>query len=124
MPRTWPIPAEVYDRCIGQTFPMWLKERGGIAVYENRMFDSSQFGSTAYLPASYIAEDNLMHPAPGWIGDLPSTRKELVSIITLETAGGLQNALAQFVVNEEPKTELESQTPSRKRGRPGRLRTY
>jgi hypothetical protein len=99
---------------------MWLKERGGIAIYENRMMDSSQYGSTAYLPARYIAEDNLMHPAPPWIGDMPSSRKELVGIVTLETAGGLENALANFVVHEEPKIEPEIQRLSHKRGKPAR----
>jgi hypothetical protein len=124
MPGPWPVPADAYDRCIGQTFPMWLKERGGIAIYENRMMDSTQYGTTAYLPASYIAEDNLMHPAPPWIGDMPSSRRELIGIVTLETAGGLENALANFVVQEEPKTEPETRRPSRKRDKPAWYRMY
>jgi len=96
----WTISPENYELCVKELFPMWLKERGGIIVYENHMFDSSSFGGQTFLPARYIAEDNKMHDAPGEYrphGGLPSFREQKVDHIKLEDFASVDEALKCFV---------------------------
>jgi len=96
--RPWTVALENYGRCMKDLFPMWLKERGGIVVYENHMMDSSHFGDKSFMPARFIAaEDDQLHEAPPRIGDVPSRFQERVDTITLEEfAGELDKALACF----------------------------
>jgi hypothetical protein len=97
MSRPWPIDKENYERCVKGLFPQWLKERGGVVVYENHMMDSSQRGVLAFMPARFVATDNLMHDAPPRIGDVPSRFQERVDTVRLEEfAGELDKALACF----------------------------
>jgi hypothetical protein len=94
--------------CIYDLFPKWLKERGGIVVYENHMMDSSRLGDRTYMPARYVAsEDNQLHDAPEEYrpnGGLPSLRQQKVDKVTLgEFGGDLEQALACFRKEEEEK---------------------
>lgn len=85
-------------------FPKWLKERGGIVVYENHMFDSSCFGDKTFMPARYEAEDNQMHDAPEEHrpnGGLPSMRQQKVDHIKLEDFPGIEDALKCFIKEAE-----------------------
>ena len=50
MARPWSVTAENWERCM-TLFPTWLRERGGIVVYENHVFDSSRFGDKTFMPA-------------------------------------------------------------------------
>jgi len=102
MARPWKVSPEVYQRCMRQLFPVWLKERGGVVVYENHMMDSSHLGDRSFMPAKYIAEeDNQLHDAPQELrpnGGVPSMRQQRVDHITLEEfANELDKALACFV---------------------------
>ena len=98
--RPWSIAPENYARCIEDLFPKWLKDRGGIVVYENHFFDSSSFGDKTFMPARYVAEeDNKMHDAPNEYrpnGGVPSMRQQKVDHITLDEFGGIKEALACF----------------------------
>lgn len=97
MGRPWKISAGSYGQCM-RLFPTWLKERGGIVVYENHMMDSSHFGDRSFMPAKYYAqEDDQLHDAPDRIGDVPSRFQEKTDHITLKEFGGeLLKALACF----------------------------
>lgn len=106
MARPWSVAPENWDLCINDLFPMWLRERGGIVVYENHMLDSSSMGDKTFLPARYIAEeDNQLHDAPDEHrphGGLPSLRQQKVDTVTLdEFDGDMDKALACFVWKEE-----------------------
>jgi len=92
-----------------ELFSTWLKERGGIVIYENHVMDSSHFGSTAYMPAQYIAdEDGELHDAPDEYrpnGGLPSMRQQKVDTITLaEFDGDMNKALECFAKKESDGT--------------------
>lgn len=99
MGRPWKIRSDAYQRCMTDLFPLWLKERGGVVVYENHMMDSSHFGDRSFMPAKFCAqEDNQLHDAPKRIGDVPSRLQEKVDHIKLEEfASELNRALACFV---------------------------
>jgi hypothetical protein len=106
MGRPWPVKADIAYGCLKSLFPMWLRERGGIVVYENHMLDSSHLGERTYMPARYLAEeDNQLHDAPEEYrpnGGLPSLRQQKVDHIKLEDFGGdIDKALACF--KEEPR---------------------
>lgn len=100
MSRPWTVAPENWDQCM-RLFPTWLKERNGIVVYENHMFDSSSFGDKTFMPARFIAEDDQMHDAPDEHrpnGGVPSMRQQKVDHVTLdEFDGDLNKALACFV---------------------------
>jgi len=99
MSRPWSVNPENWDQCINYLFPKWLKERGGIVVYENHMFDSSSLGDKTFMPARYIAEDNQMHDAPEEHrpnGGVPSMRQQKVDHIRLEDFSTLEDALECF----------------------------
>jgi len=100
--RPWSVTSENWDRCINDLFPRWLKERGGIVVYENHMLDSSHLGDKSFMPARYLAEeDNQLHDAPDEHrpnGGLPSLRQQKVDTIRLEEFDGdIEKALACFI---------------------------
>jgi hypothetical protein len=86
-------------------FSTWLKDRAGVAVYENHVFDSSAFGALSFMPARYQAEDGQMHQAPDHIllhGGLPSQRQELIDCIRLEDFGNdVDRCLECFKFDEE-----------------------
>jgi hypothetical protein len=96
MPRPWPVRGDIWFGT-KETFHLWLKERGGIVVYENHMMDSSHLGETTYMPARYLAEeDNQLHDAPEEYrpnGGLPSLRQQRVDHIRLEEFGGDEDRL-------------------------------
>lgn len=70
-------------------FPKWLRERGGIIVYENHNFDSSAFGDRSYTPAMVIfAGETEPRPAPNRLGDVPSRFQYRVDHVTLEEFDG------------------------------------
>lgn len=103
MSRPWTVAPENWELCINKLFPMWLKERDGIVVYENHMLDSSHLGDKSFIPAHYIAEeDGQLHDAPEeWRpnGGLPSLRQQRVDHIKLEEFDGdVSKALACFVM--------------------------
>lgn len=107
--RPWAVAEENWQVCICDLFPKWLRERGGIVVYENHMMDSSHFGDRTFMPARYIAEeDNQLHDAPDEHrpnGGVPSMRQQKVDKITLEEFGGdLAKALECFfkLIEERP----------------------
>jgi hypothetical protein len=104
MPRPWPVQKENCVRCFQVLFPLWLKERGGIVVYENHVMDSSHMGDRTFMPARYIAEeDNQLHDAPNEYrpnGGVPSMRQQKVDHIRLEDFGSVEEALKCF--QEEP----------------------
>lgn len=85
-------------------FPTWLKERGGVVVYQNHNFDSSRMGDQTFLPARYVAEDGQMHDAPEEfrpMDGLPSMRQQKVDHVKLEEFDGdLTKALACFVQDD------------------------
>lgn len=85
--RPWPVDDEVWAQCM-KLFPKWLKERGGIVVYENHVLDSSQRGHTTFMPMRYQAKDDTWHDAPARIGDVPSRFEERVDTIMVEQFGG------------------------------------
>jgi hypothetical protein len=101
--RPWGINPEQWNEELKSLFSTWLKDRGGIVVYENQMFDSSAFGSRSYVPARYYAEgSSVLHPAPQWIGDLPSERQHKVDHITLEEFDGdVERLLAECFTEED-----------------------
>lgn len=88
MSRPWPVDKDNWNQCTCVLFPKWLKERGGVVVYENHMMDSSQRGMLSFMPARYMAEDNQLHDAPPRIGDVPSRFQEKVDHIKLEDFDG------------------------------------
>jgi len=98
--RPWPINKEQYDTCLNRLFPTWLKDRGGIVVYQNHVLDSSHVGDITFLPARYLAEDNKLHDAPDeWRPNdgLPSFRQQRVDHVKLEEFDGdLEKALKCF----------------------------
>jgi len=101
MGRPWPVARDRYYGCTRSLFPLWLKERGGIVVYENHMLDSSHLGDRTFMPAKYVAEeDNQLHDAPEEYrpnGGVPSMRQQKVDHIKLEEfAGELDAALRCF----------------------------
>ncbi len=104
MSRPWSVDKENWDQCIKNLFPMWLRDRGGIVVYENHMLDSSSLGARSFMPARYLAEDNQMHDAPEEYrpnGGLPSLRQQKVDHIILEDFNGdVDEALVCFAVEE------------------------
>ena len=82
---------------------MWLKDRGGIIVYENHMLDSSSLGDKTFMPARYLAEDDKMHDAPEEHRPncgLPSLRQQKVDHIKLEDFGSIDEALSCFEKEE------------------------
>lgn len=95
--RPWGISKDYYDYCM-KLFPIWLRERKGVVVYQNRMMGSSRLGDTTFTPARFYAEgDTQLHDAPMRLGDVPSRLQEKVDHITLEEFGGeLDKALACF----------------------------
>lgn len=100
MARPWKVAPENVIRC-RELFPKWLRERGGIAVYENHVLDSSHLGDVTYLPLRYQAENDQWVDAPAdeWRphGGLPSLRQQRVDTIKLEEFGGdVERALACF----------------------------
>lgn len=98
--RPWGVNPQNWDLCVKDLFPKWLKERGGIIVYENHVLDSSSLGDKTFMPAKYVAEeDNKMHDAPEEHrpnGGVPSMRQQKVDHIKLEDFGGVKEALACF----------------------------
>lgn len=99
MKRPWSLSPETYERCIKDLFPKWLKERGGIVVYENHVFDSSSLGDKTFMPARFLAEDNQMHDAPEEHrpnGGVPSMRQQKVDHIKLEDFPSVEAALECF----------------------------
>jgi len=88
--RPWRVSAESAEQC-KRLFPLWLKERGGIVVYQNCMFDSSHIGDQSFMPARFIAEeDNQMHDAPDELrpnGGLPSLRQQQQDHIEMSEYG-------------------------------------
>ena len=76
----------------------WLLERGGVVLYMNVDFCSSNFGACSFLPANFIAqEDDQMHPAPSRLGDVPSRFKYPQDFICLEQYGGdIERTLGVF----------------------------
>jgi hypothetical protein len=87
MSRPWEIDDLIWDDSV-PLLMKWLKERGGIVVYENHVLDSSQMGATSFLPSRYIAQDdNKMHDAPPRIGDVPSRFQERVDHVKVEDFG-------------------------------------
>jgi hypothetical protein len=93
------VSTENWDRCINDLFPKWLKERGGIVVYQNRLLDSSCLGDKTFMPARFIAEDDQMHEAPDEYrpnGGVPSMRQQKVDHIKLEDFSSIEDALACF----------------------------
>ena len=108
MARPWLITSENWQMCICDLFPKWLRERGGVVVYENHMMDSSRLGDKTFMPAKYVAEeDNQLHNAPEEYrpsGGLPSLRQQKVDKVTLEEfKGDLVKALSCF--SREDKNE-------------------
>lgn len=103
--RPWTIAPENWDKCIKSLFPKWLKERGGICVYQNQTLDSSRLGDKTFVPARYEGEDGRLHDAPDEYrphGGLPSLRQQKVDHIKLEDfEGDIQSALKCFVREEE-----------------------
>lgn len=98
MGRPWKIAPGSYLQCMEKLFPMWLRERGGIVVYENHTMDSSHFGDRSFMPAKFYTKDDELHDAPQRIGDVPSRMQERVDHITLKEFGGeLNRVLACFV---------------------------
>ena len=98
--RPWSVAPENYGRCITDLFPKWLKERGGVVVYENHVMDSSCLGDRTFMPARFIAEDDQMHDAPKEHrpnGGVPSMRQQKVDHIKLEDFTGVEEALKCFV---------------------------
>lgn len=86
--RPWTVAYEVANQCL-DLFPRWLRDRGGIVVYQNQAFDSSHFGEVSFMPLRFVAEeDGKLHDAPEWRGDLPSQRQQRVDTITPEQYGG------------------------------------
>jgi len=89
--RPWSVFGETFETLQGLA-QKWLKERGGIIVYENHMMDSSRLGDTTFMPARLIAEeDDQLHDAPMEHrpnGGLPSCRQQAVDHITLEQYDG------------------------------------
>lgn len=106
MSRPWKVGPKQWEQCM-RLFPTWLRERGGIVVYENHNFDSSHFGDRSYMPARYIAEDDQMHDAPDERrpnGGVPSMRQQKVDHIALEEFGGdMDKALGCFTSDKEKK---------------------
>lgn len=100
MTRSWGVAPENWDQCVNNLFPKWLRERGGIVVYENHNFDASGFGDKTFMPARYEDEDGKMHDAPDEYrpnDGLPSMRQQKVDHVMLdEFDGDLRNALACF----------------------------
>ena len=115
MSRPWSINPTSYDACMKDLFPRWLRERGGVVVYQNQMFDSSSFGDTTFLPKRYLSTDNQIHEAseqyyPDSIG-LPSLRQQKVDHVTLEEFGGdVEKALSCFAKGQE-----QSQTTTKRK---------
>ena len=98
--RPWTVAPENWDACNSELFPRWLKERGGVVVYENHMMDSSYMGDKTFLPARYIATDGQSVEAPDeWRPEdgLPSLRQQKVDHIKLEDFEGVDDALRCFV---------------------------
>ena len=103
MPRPWSVASENWDTCINVLFPLWLKQRGGIVVYENHVLDSSHCGDKTFMPAKYKGEDDEMHDAPDEYrpnGGLPSLRQQKVDHIKPEDFGSLEKALECFIKEE------------------------
>lgn len=104
MSRPWPVSKDVYYGCIHNLFPMWLRERGGIVVYENHVLDSSSRGDKTFMPARYIAEeDNQLHDAPEEYrpnGGVPSMRQQRVDHIKLEDFESIDDALKCFTEDQ------------------------
>lgn len=114
--RPWVLHKEAYEQVM-RLAPMWLKDRGGVVVYENHMMDSSHLGETTFMPARFIAqEDDQMHDAPMQHrpnGGVPSCRMEAVDHITLEQYNGdAEKAIAAAFKEEPPE---EPRRKSRKR---------
>jgi len=106
--RPWAVTPENWDLCIKELFPKWLKERGGIVVYENHMLDSSHLGDKTFMPARYIAEDDQMHDAPDEYrphGGLPSLRQQKVDHIKLEDFPSVDVALTLCFIRDVPRKE-------------------
>ncbi len=100
--RPWMVRPEHYQHCISVLFPTWLRERGGIAVYENVNFSSSFFGTISFIPMRYIAKDERFHDAPMRIGELPSVMQERADVIKLDDYDGdLVRALAEAFAEGE-----------------------
>ena len=102
--RPWGIASENYDRCIQTLFPMWLRDRGGVVVYENHVMDSSRLGDKTFMPARFVAEDNQMHDAPEEHrpnSGVPSMRQQKVDHIKLEDFAGVEDALQCFAQDSE-----------------------
>lgn len=107
MSRPWSVDSDIWYGC-KELFYLWLKERGGIIVYENHMMDSSHLGETTFMPARYLAEeDNQLHDAPEEYrpnGGLPSLRQQKVDHIKLEDFdGSVDKALECFKMLVHPK---------------------
>ena len=106
--RPWVLCKEAYEQVV-RLAPMWLKERGGIVVYENHVMDSSRLGETTFMPAKFIAqEDDQLHDAPMEHrpnGGLPSCRMEAVDHIMLEQYNGDVEKTVAAAFKEEPPRE-------------------
>jgi hypothetical protein len=87
MNRPHEIDADIWDD-IEVLFHVWLRERGGVVVYENQNFNSSELGAKSFMPAKYIARDEKTYDAPARIGDVPSRFQERVDHIKLEDFDG------------------------------------
>jgi hypothetical protein len=105
--RPWKFFIEVLEQ-LQRLGPMWLKERGGIVVYENCYIGSINGGHLTCIPARFLAEeDNAMHDAPMEyrpFDGVPSKREQAVDYITLEQYDGdAEKAMAAaFTVEVEP----------------------
>ena len=113
--KRWVIDREIWQRCM-DLFPTWLRERGGIAVYENHMMDSSECGSTSFMPARFYAKEvEGLQDAPPRIGDVPSRFKERVDHIQLEEFGGDVQKCIDYCFVQEAVVVEPKETKKRKR---------
>jgi len=93
MSRPWEVNPENWRRCIFDPglFPKWLRERGGIVVYENQLLDSSSMGNKTFMPAKFYAEGHVeLQDAPEQFspdGNC-STIQVKVDHITVDEYGG------------------------------------
>jgi len=86
--RPWRVSPDVWD-VVMEAFPMWLREREGIIVYENENFDSSAFGDQTFVPAMcYVEGSDRLKPAPKRLGNLPSNFQYQADHIKLEEFDG------------------------------------
>ena len=85
--RPWELSPEIVDT-VRPLFPMWLKERHGIVVYQAGLMDSTAGlqGLLSFMPRMYEATNDEMHPAPRLSnpGGLASTTAVIVDWIWVE----------------------------------------